>query len=177
MYELMSHLGVTVCYLLIVSLLMRNFSLLFWLGGLLGMNLLDIDHLFYLFTHSKEEACQPVFQMWREKKYQEAIFYLVGSHKSYNRKLLHNAFFAAVFALFAVLVVATNNGLFQIGLTLSIYLHLLKDIISDVRNMEHLKEWLFWPINHPISDYIVKIYIVVLSLLFFLLTGMLFRRF
>jgi len=53
LYEFLSHLGVTVVYLLFVSLFWGDFSLSFWIGGLLGMNLLDLDHLLYVFTHLK----------------------------------------------------------------------------------------------------------------------------
>lgn len=174
--EFLSHLSVTILYLSTISLLVRNLSLSFWLGGLLGMNLLDIDHLLYVFTHSREEACLPVFVKWHERKYKEAILYFAGSHKSYNRKLLHNGFFAVIFAIFSALVLATSDSLFLVGLTLSIYLHLLKDIIADLRDIEHLKHWLFWPVNSSIRNYVVKIYVATLSLVFLLLTNTAFRK-
>ena len=45
LYEFLSHLGVTTAYLLFVSLFLSGFSIFFWIGGLLGMYFLDLDHL------------------------------------------------------------------------------------------------------------------------------------
>ena len=95
--EFASHLSVTVVYLLIVSLFTRNFSLKFWMGGIIGIPLLDIDHLLYLFMHSEEKSCQKFFRIWREKKYQEAIFYLVNLHKNDNQKKTPPEFFRFLF--------------------------------------------------------------------------------
>lgn len=175
-YEFLSHLGVTVGYLLFVSLFLPGFSLSFWLGGLLGMNLLDLDHLLYVFTHLREESCQKFTQLWRERKYQEAIFHIVGSHKKFNRKLLHNAIFTAVLAAFAVFWVLISPGsLFQIGLILSLFLHLLKDIIGDLKNKEHLKEWLFWYSKKPVNNGMLITYVTLLVLMFLFSTVMVIR--
>ena len=110
LYEFLSHLGVTVGYLLLVSFFLLGFSFSFCIGGLLGMNILDLDHLLYVFTHLKEESCQKFVRRWHEKKYKEAIFHIVGSHKKYNRKLLHNAIFATALAVFAVWGFARKSG-------------------------------------------------------------------
>ena len=72
--EFISHLGVTIVYLLIFSSFTRNFSSYFWIGGIIGIPILDIDHLLYLFINSEEKSCQKFFRIWREKKYPEAIF-------------------------------------------------------------------------------------------------------
>ena len=173
LYEFLSHLGVTVGYLLLVSFFLLGFSFSFCIGGLLGMNILDLDHLLYVFTHLKEESCQKFVRRWHEKKYKEAIFHIVGSHKKYNRKLLHNAIFAtalAVFAVFSVLI--SHDSLFQVGLVLSVFLHLLKDIIGDLKNMAHLKEWLFWFSKKPVKDGVLIIYISLLALIFLFSTFM-----
>ena len=174
--EFVSHLGVTVVYWLIVSLFTRSFSLNFWLGGIVGMPILDIDHLLYLFINSEEKSCKKFFRIWREKKYQKAIFYLVSLHKNDNKKkLLHNGFFGMVWAVLCLLVLIMNKGLFQMGLMLSVYLHLLKDITEDLGDMEHLKAWLFWPVNKTISNRITIIYVILLIIQFLLLTGLVFH--
>ena len=177
LYEFLSHLGVTVGYLLFVSLLLKGFSLPFWIGGLLGMNLLDLDHLLYVFTHLKEESSQKFIRLWYDKKYKEAIFYIVGSHKKCNRKILHNAIFAAALGVFSILwVLISHSSAFQIGLILSIFLHLLKDIIDDLKDMEHLKKWLFWYSKKPVSDRVLIMYISFLTLMFLYSTFMMISR-
>ena len=60
------------------------------------------------------------------------------------------------------------------GLMLSVYLHLLKDIIEDLSDMEHLKEWLFWPLKKTISNCTTIIYVNLLIIQFLLLTGIAF---
>ncbi len=173
LYEFLSHLGVTVGYLLFVSYFWGDFSIPFWIGGLLGMNILDVDHLLYVSTHLEEEACQKFIKLWRERRYKEAIFHIVGSHKKFNRKILHNAIFATALATFAVFLALISHGSsFQIGLILSMFLHLLKDIISDINNMEHLKGWLFWYIKKPVSNGILIIYVSLLTLMFLFSTFM-----
>ena len=173
--EFISHLGVTVVYLLMVSLFTRNFSSYFWIGGIIGIPILDIDHLLYLFTNSEEKSCQKFFRIWSEKKYQTAIFYLVSLHKNDNqKKLLHNGFFGMVWAALCLLVFIMSKGLFQMGLMLSVYLHLLKDITEDLIDMEHLKEWLFWPLKKTISNRTTIIYVNLLIIQFLLLTGIAF---
>ena len=173
--EFVSHLGVTVIYLLIVSLFTRSFSLRFWIGGIVGIPLLDIDHLLYLFMNSEEKSCQKFFRIWRERKYQKAIFYLVSLHKNDNKKkLLHNGFFAVIWAVLCLLVLVINRSLFLMGLMLSVYIHLLKDIIEDLGDMEHLKEWLFWPLKKTINNPITIIYINLLIVQLLLLTSLVF---
>jgi len=174
--EFASHLGLTVIYLFIVSLLTRHFFLHFWIGGIIGIPILDIDHLLYLFTHSEEKSCQEFFRIWREKRYQKAIFYLVSLHKNDNKKkLLHNGCFGIVWAALCLLALIINGGLFLIGLMLSIYLHLLKDVTEDLIDIEHLKGWLFWPLKKNISNRVTIIYVNLLIITFLLLTGFLFR--
>jgi hypothetical protein len=60
------------------------------------------------------------------------------------------------------------------GLMLSIYLHLLKDIAEDLVDIEHLKEWLFWPLKKRISNRITIIYVNLLIINFLILTGLVF---
>jgi len=173
LYEFLSHLGVTVGYLLFVSFFLSGFSIPFWLGGLLGMNLLDIDHLLHVFTHLEEESCQKFIRLWREKRYKEAFFHTIGSHKQFNRKILHNAIFAAALATFAVFWGLISHSIsFQTGLILSMLLHLLKDIIDDLKNTEHLKGWLFWYSKKPVSNSILIIYVTLLALMFLFSTFM-----
>ncbi|MFQ6040911.1 MAG: hypothetical protein ACE5PV_08650 [Candidatus Poribacteria bacterium] len=173
--EFVSHLGVTVVYLLIVSLFTRSFSLRFWIGGIVGIPLLDIDHLLYLFMNSEEKSCQKFFGIWGERKYQKAIFYLVSLHKNDNkRKLLHNGFFGMAWAVLCLLILMISKSLFLMGLMLSVYLHLLKDIIEDLSDMEHLKGWLFWPLKKTINNPVTIIYVNFLIIQLLLLTGLVF---
>jgi hypothetical protein len=131
--------------------------------------------LLYLFINSEETSCQKFFRIWREKKYQEAIFYLVSLHKNdNNKKLLHNGCFGMIWAVLCLLVFIASQGLFQMGLMLSVYLHLIKDIIAALLDMEHLKEWLFWPLKKTISNRTTIIYVNLLIIQFLLLTGIAF---
>jgi hypothetical protein len=77
-----------------------------------------------------------------------------------------------IWTILCLLVLVINRGWFQAGLMLSVYLHLLKDIIEDLIDMEHLKEWFFWPIKKTISNRITIIYVGLLIIQFLLLSGL-----
>ncbi|MDP3888580.1 MAG: hypothetical protein Q8Q24_00905 [bacterium] len=146
-------------------------SLIFlWLGGFLGIFLLDIDHLFYtLLVHPQELTSVRVRRFIDLKNYKEALLLLFQTRQERQKLNFHNAFFQVFFYVFAFFVLTSSGSLLGAGLVLGILLHLLYEEITNYlgKREELLRDWLFWPIGGKISLRGQKIFLAVSFLVFF----------
>jgi len=110
--------------------------LLLWLGGLVGAELLDLDHLVYIFlTYRNVPTSLEARRLAREKKYGQVLAYIEHYHKDFVpvHLVCHNGIMQVVFCVFTLCMIACSTSLFWVGVGLSILLHLLKDEWEDMR--------------------------------------------
>lgn len=197
--EIASHLVVTFVYFFLVSLLrLGEFGrfgwgglgvlgmLGMWTGAILGSFFLDIDHLLYwFFTHPEEEDSQEAREMAMggtsttgikiiTGKLRELYWLLRKSHDTHTRLILHSLIGQAVLLVMAVYLLTSGGSIFGSAFIMAINLHLLKDEWSDyAKDKNHLANWLFWQISDPKARRYLREYLVGVSLVFLLLTGLL----
>ncbi|MGB9637254.1 MAG: hypothetical protein ACPLY7_00440 [Microgenomates group bacterium] len=181
--EIFSHLLVAFVYFFLVSVLRWKLDwgvLMLWLGVLLGTFFLDIDHLIYwLVTHPEAEDSREVMEVWRTRGtrgIRRIREILENYHQSHNRLVFHSALGQVVLLILAVFVLTSGGSIFGSAFIMAINLHLLKDEWTDFgQNKDRLADWLFWQIREPKLKEYLKEYLVVASLLFLGLTGLLVR--
>lgn len=177
--EVGKHFAVTAVYFAILTLAYSVFNgwsrqvIFLWAGALAGAELPDLDHLIYAFlTYRDVATSREVRRLAGEKKYGEALVYIVAHHKEFEpvHLLTHNCVMQTVFYIFAFWMVIFSRNLFWIGLGTSILLHLLKDEWEDFIILPmRLRFYLFR--HFPRAPLVlVKAYVVVATALFVLLS-------
>lgn len=167
--EILFHSGSSFVYLVLITLLGRHFNweiLWFWLGGVIGTFLLDLDHLISIYTTEfNSERATLVRGEIERKRYKEAFKILILRHKELTQGVFHNALFQIVFLIFCFYILTTSVSLIAKGLVMAAALHLLVDEMMDFKNF---KNWFFWNIKRQIEDKEQKIYLGAVIFLFFL---------
>ena len=139
-----------------------------WLGGLVGMFLLEIDHLFYLLLIRPYELTSlRLRRLLDQHRFKEALVLLVDTRQERIKLSFHHALFQVVLLVLALFVLTSTISLFGAGLVMGMILHLLKDELGDlfVRE-EHLRRWLFWTVKTEVSFHFQKIFVMVMVLAF-----------
>lgn len=190
--EVFAHLLVTFVYFLLVSVSRWKFDfglIWLWLGAFVGTFLLDFDHLIYWFiTHPEEEdsieAEKIVSDKMRAAKgfsrikeiIKDSYELLQRVHSSHARLVFHSVVGQAILFVLAIYVITSGGSIFGSALVMAANLHLLKDEWTDFRrNKDHLADWLFWQIREPKLKEYLKEYLVGVTLVFLILTGLLIK--
>ncbi len=186
--EVFSHLLVTFTYFFLVAVL--RFKLdwgLFWLlpGSLLGTFFLDIDHLLYWFiTHPEEESSREAsgviggIRGVGNIRGKIVLIYqlLQRAHDSHVGLIFHSALGQVILFILAIYIITSGGSIFGSAFIMAINLHLLKDEWTDfVQKKDHLSDWLFWQIREPKLKEYLREYLILASLIFLVLTGLLIR--
>ena len=172
--EFVTHLLSTIIWLALITLLRWSWHLnliWFWLGGLVGTFLFDIDHWLYLLVVNPHElTSQRVKHLLDQKRFKEASSLVVSTTQERIRLPLHNALFQAILYILCFFVLTSTNNLLGAGLVMSLALHLLEDEFQDLKkDANHLRNWLFWQFKFEVSLQNQKIYLVLMALIFILL--------
>ncbi len=142
--ELALHI-LTTLILLIPIFLIRFLNLSNWpffVGGLIGAILPDIDHIIYVYYLRPYEVTSQRVMYEAKKGDLWRTWDLLSSTRSERANLiLHTVFFQIVFLLLSFLVVSSSSSLLGKGLVLAFLLHLLVDEIMDLRSTGSLANW------------------------------------
>jgi len=143
--ELFIHFSFWFSFFVLISLFKHFLSLSywpFWLGGLLGIFLPDVDHLIYIFFSSPQElTSQRINFLWGRKEYSRMIELLYETRSERRGLIFHTFFFQIIFLILAFLVMSSSASLFGKGLVLSFALHLSVDQLADLIDMKSLDNW------------------------------------
>lgn len=178
--EIASHLLITAFWLAAVTLLrIANHPFLgwiyylefvgFWMGGILGTMLLDIDHLIYILAvRPNESTSLKIKDLIIQKDYRGALKLLGETYGERTHLTFHNALFQIAFFGLCFWVLTSTDSLFGKGLVMATALHLLKDELEFLLKgkEEQLRLWLFWPLGVVISLENQRYFIVIMLLAF-----------
>jgi len=177
--EIVSHLFLTLIYFALVSFLRFKFDLSLlslWLGAILGMFLLDLDHLIYFFfTHPEAEDSKMAREIWEKRGLGgigKIIKIALKYHKTHHHLIFHTATFQIILFVLSFYILISGGSLLGSALVISANLHLLKDEWFDLyqSGKANLTDWLFWQIRGlPVEKYL-KVYLIGVSLFFLVLT-------
>ena len=139
------HLLFMISFFLLISVLRDWFGiyyLQFWVGGLVGVILPDIDRLVYVYVIKPEEAgSKQVSDLVSQRKVKETFDLLSKMNMDRSQLMFHSARFQLIFLLFTFWIVTSSNSLFGWGLALAFTLHLLIDQAVDYASSKDLSLW------------------------------------
>lgn len=157
-----SHLKVLLIYLAAVTILrwefpssLRAFFDLvgFWVGGVVGLGLLNLDRWIYVYVERPhEQLSQQVQGLVRKQRWQDAAeTLLVRRNEQYNLAF-RNGVFAVVFLPVLFFIFTSTAGLFGKGIAAGVMLHFLYDAWRDqLTKPKHLNSWLFWMVSREVT--------------------------
>lgn len=166
----------TLVWLVLVTLLRWQWRwelIGFWIGGVIGTYLLDLDHFFYCFLiHPEQPTSQKLKALWQQRQYKEISALLVQTRAERLRLPFHNAAFQTGFYVFCFWVLISTPGLLGSGLVMAMALDLLrKEAWSLLKGKEvALRQWLFWPLNREISFYQQRLFVALMAMVFLALS-------
>lgn len=148
--EILTHFFFLVLFFIFISLFRRYFALgyiVFWLGGVVGTILPDIDHLVYVYFLRPYELTSQRSQYLMAKKEFLKTFGLLAVTRSERKHLVfHTALFQIIFMTLTFLVLTSTGSIFGRGLVLAFVLHLLVDQMLDFFELDNLNNW-FYQLN------------------------------
>ena len=134
--EIFVRLSFLISVLILVSIVKHWLSLAFWpfwLGGILGLFLPDLDHLVYIFFLGPQElTSQRVVYLIRNRNFRGAVSLLFDTRAERGDLVLHSNFAFVVILIFTFWMLTSSGSLLGVGLVLGMVVHLLVDRIKNV---------------------------------------------
>jgi hypothetical protein len=116
----------------------------FWIGGLIGTLLPDVDHLLYVyFLRPQENASQQVTEMINQGKTGQGIGMLLSTQKEREKLIFHSAHFQIIFLAFAIFVLTSTGSPLAWGIVLAFLLHLAVDQAVDFFERKNIDHWFY----------------------------------
>lgn len=143
--EILAH---SLTFILVFALiaLFKNFlnvsSWTFWVGGIIGTILPDIDHLIYVYYLKPYElTSQRVISLNQRWQLLPALMLLANTRAERKSLIFHTGFFQIIFLVLAFLVITSSGGLLGRGIVLAFLLHFAVDQLMDFRQTGNLGNW------------------------------------
>ncbi len=170
--EIALHFLTFLLFFILISLFRNYLSLNywpFWIGGIIGTILPDIDHIIYVyFLNPQELTSQRVNYMVAKKNIWASWELLANTRSERTQLILHTALFQVIFVVLAFLVVSSSGNLLGRAIVLSFSLHLLVDQGMDLMQTGGIANWLK---NLPITldSLQVKVYLIINAVILLIL--------
>jgi hypothetical protein len=114
----------------------------FWVGGIVGNFLPDLDHFIYVYFLRPHELTSQRVSYLVEKRNLSRSFRLLAETRSERTKLIfHSGLFQLIFIVLAFFVVTSSGSLFARGVVLAFFLHLLVDQAVDLVETGNMDNW------------------------------------
>jgi hypothetical protein len=114
----------------------------FWLGGIVGTILPDIDHVIYFYLVKPAELTSRRFNFLLERKAVGRMFSLLYETRSERTELIfHTIFFQLIFFVLTFWMLSSSGSLFGKGMALAFALHLLIDQVIDLTELGNFENW------------------------------------
>ncbi len=114
----------------------------FWLGGLVGTILPDIDHLIYVFFLNPHElTSQRVSFLFKKKEFLRVITLLYETRNERKSLIFHTFLFQIIFFILTFFIVSSSSSFLVRGIVLAFSLHLVVDQLADILEVKNLSNW------------------------------------
>ena len=144
--ELITHFTFVIAFFIFISLFRGWFELpylSFWVGGLIGTILPDIDHLIYVyFLRPQEVSSQKIVSLISKRESLAGLTLLSETRAERKHLIFHTFHFNIIFLLMSYLVITSSGSILGSGIVLAFSLHLLIDQIVDFMETGDLANWL-----------------------------------
>lgn len=143
--ELFIHFAFWFSFFVLTSIFRNYLSLNywpFWVGGIMGLILPDVDHIIYVFFLGPQElTSQRVNFLIKKKDFLRTITLLYETRNDRKNLILHTFLFQIIFLVVTFFIITSSGSLLVRGLVLSFSIHLLVDQLADVFEIKDLKNW------------------------------------
>lgn len=136
--DILNNFVFLVIYFLLITLVKRYFSFyycLFWIGGITGLFLANVDHLLHVFIFKPHElTSQRIMALVRARRIKEALVLLYDTGNERTDLIFHSFNFQIIFLVLTFWLMSSSGNIFGRGLALSFLLslviYLLKKYVS-----------------------------------------------
>ncbi len=142
---LLVHFSFLLSFFILITLFkgwLDIYYLPFWIGGVIGAFLPDIDYLIYhyfLRTSTNPSVDSVVTDVASKNLLRN---WAMASEDREGKKLIfHTVHFQLIFLVFTFLVVTSSGSLLGRGIVLAFALHLLIDLVMDFRYGKNIEQW------------------------------------
>lgn len=143
--EVFVHFAFWFSLFVLISVFRNYLSLIywpFWVGGIIGTVLPDIDHLVYIFFLSPQElTSQRVGFLLKNKEVLRIASLLFETRGERKNLVFHTFFFQIIFFILTFFIMTSSISLLVRGIVLSFCIHLLVDQLTDIFELKNLANW------------------------------------
>ena len=169
--ELFIHFSFWFSFFILVTIVRQFFSLSywpFWVGGLVGLFLPDVDHLVYIFFLQPQELTSQRINFLIDKREIKRLLELLYETRTERTQLIfHTILFQLIFLILTFWIMTSSGSFFGKGLVLSFSLHLLVDQLVDLNDLKSFDNWVKnFPIKFDLKQ--AKIYFAFFAFLIFI---------
>ena len=140
-----THFVFVVGFFVLLTIFKRWFDisyLPFWVGGLIGAFLPDVDHIIYIYLLKPQElTSQRAVRMISAGDIKNTYALLRSTTEERKKLIFHSVLFQWAFIIFAYLVISSTSNLFGMGLVLGFLVHLVVDQFIDLTHSDSLSQW------------------------------------
>lgn len=143
--ELFIHFAFWLSFFIFITLVKGYTSLVywpFWLGGIFGTLLPDLDHIIYFYFVRPSDLSSQRFNFLAQKHEIKRMLTLLYETRGERRGLIfHSVFFQIIFLVLTFWMLSSSSSLFGRGMVLAFALHLSIDQLMDLTDVGSLENW------------------------------------
>lgn len=143
--EIITHFAFIISYLTLVTVFRGWFDtyyITFWVGGLVGTILPDLDQLVYVYLlRPTDLSSQRINSLLQQKNLKSAMRVMATTRSERKHLIFHTAQFQVIFLVLAFLVVTSTGNFLGRGMVLGAMLHLVIDQVVDLVETGNLDNW------------------------------------
>lgn len=143
--EIFTHFIYFSALFVFISVLRNFFSLpyiYFWIGGIIGTLLPDLDHFIYIYyLRPHELTSQRVQNMVNRGQLKLSLSLLALTRSERKHLIFHTFTFQTALIIFSFLVITSSGSLLGRGLVVAFMLHLLVDQFIDLISLGNINNW------------------------------------
>lgn len=144
--ELFIHFSFLISFFILIAIFKRWFNLLlipFFLGGVVGTILPDIDHFLYVYLlNSTDLTSQRAVFLLSKKDWLRTFDLLAETRYMRTKLIFHTVLFQLIFVVLAFWVVSSSGNIFGRGLVLGFLFHLVVDEFVDFMETGSIATWI-----------------------------------
>ena len=143
--ELFIHFSFWFAFFVLIAIVKHYFALpywSFWLGGLVGVVMPDLDHLIYVyFIKPTDLSSQRINYLVNKKVLLRSVELMYETRTERRGLIFHTIFFQLIFFILTFWMLSSSGSYFGKGLVLSFILHLSIDQLIDLNDLKNLENW------------------------------------
>jgi hypothetical protein len=169
--ELFIHFSFLISLFILISLVKGWLNLSywpFWVGGLVGNMLVDVDHFIYVyFLRPHELTSQRVNYMVGKRNLLATFDLLAKTRRERKDLIFHTILFQLVFLVLTIFILTSSQNLLGRGIVLALSIHLLVDQLVDIVEEGNLDTWVkYLPLDFSADGQKIYFYVMAFVVLF-----------